>query len=345
MLNAVLGALSRDMAIDLGTAHTRIHVVGRDGHALPASCSVPTAVAIYTDAHDRRQVVAVGEAARAMIGRTPPDLRVVRPVQDGVIADFEVVEVLLRELMVRVQGRHLWVGPRVAMSVPHGTNDVERRALREAAEAAGAREVVLVDHPLAAAAGAGLPVQDACGHMVVDVGAGTTRVAVVSLGGVVYSHTLKVGGEHIDQAVSHHLRERWGLLVGPLTAEAVKCRLAAAVTDLPDAEMRVRGRDAATGMPREVRLHRRDLVGVLSDPFRLMVGAVLSALDHVPPDLAADIAEVGAVMTGGGALLAGMDRALSTATGMPVAIPEHPMVTVARGAAYLLSSTGLRAAG
>lgn len=331
MKNAVMGAMSPDMAIDLGTATTLIHVRGRG-----VVCREPSAIAIHEDKRGNRRILAVGHQARAMLGRTPGDIQVLRPLKDGAITDFEVTEALLRHLMLQVQGRRLWVGPRVAVCIPFGTTDVERRAVRESAEASGAREVHLIEQPLAAAVGAGLPVQDAQGSMVVDVGAGTTEIAVLSLGGIVYSRTLKVGGEALDQAIIQFLREEHHLLIGPQTAEAVKLKLGAAIVDEPERTMLVKGRDLDRGLPRAAELSAADIGRALHEPVQLIVEAVLSSLEHTPPDLAADVAETGIVMTGGGALLRGLDRLLSDATNLPVVVSEEPEATVVTGAGLIL---------
>ena len=336
MKNAVMGAMSPDMAIDLGTTRTCIYVRGRG-----VVCREPSAVAIHEDRRGNRRIIAVGQPAWAMLGRTPPDISVVRPLSDGAITDFEVTEALLRHLMVQVQGRRLWVGPRVAVCIPYGTTDMERRALRESTEASGAREVHLIEQPLAAAVGAGLPVSDAQGSMVVDVGGGTTEIAVLSLGGIVYSRTLKIGGDALDLAVAEHTRERHHLAIGPASAELVKLRLGSALLSNPTARMTVKGRDLNTGLPRAVELTAEEVVSALSEPVRMIVEAVLSSLEHTPPDLAADVAETGIVLTGGGAGLSGLDAVISQATGLPVVVPEDPETSVVLGAGQILDDSDL----
>ncbi len=336
MKNAVMGAMSPDMAIDLGTASTFIHVRGRG-----VVCREPSAIAIHEDRRGNRRVLAVGHQARAMLGRTPGDIQVLRPLKDGTITDFEVTEALLRHLMLQVQGRRLWVGPRVAVCIPFGTTDVERRAVRESAEASGAREVHLIEQPLAAAVGAGLPVQEAQGSMVVDLGAGTTEIAVLSLGGIVYSRTLRVGGDAMDNSVIQHLRERFGLLVGPQTAEAIKLKLGSAILENNDRRMLAKGRDLRSGLPRAVEISAIDVATALQEPVQLIVEAVLASLEHTPPDLAADVAETGIVLTGGGALLRGLDRLLSDATNLPVVVSEEPEAAVVTGAGHILTDDEL----
>ena len=328
------------MAIDMGTSSTFIYVRGRG-----VVCREPSAVAIHEDRHGNRRILGVGTAAWRMMGRTPGDIQVVRPLKDGVIADFEVAEALLRHLMLMVQGRRLWVGPRVAVCIPYGTTDVEKRAVRESAEASGAREVHLIEQPLAAAVGAGLPVQAAQGHMVVDVGGGTTEVAVLSLGGIVYSRTLKVGGEHLDQAIIHHLRESRGVLVGPITAEAIKLQLGDARAPRRDAVMVAKGRDLATGLPKAIDVRASEVHAALREPVKLIVDAVLASLEHTPPDLASDIAGTGIVLTGGSAQLQGLDDVISQATGLPAVLPEDAPAAVVLGAGRILEDADfLRAA-
>ncbi len=332
MLHSMLGALTADLAIDMGTCHTRILVRGRG-----VVCCQASTVALHEDGRGRQRVIAVGDEAHEMLGRTPPDIKVVQPVRDGVIADYDAAEAMLRHLMLQVQGRRLWLSPRAAVCVPHGTGDMEQRALRESAEASGARHAVLVEQPLACAVGAELPIDEARGHMVVDVGGGTTTVAVLSLGGVVHHHQLKVGGSHLDQAIVHHLREHHALLIGARTAEAIKLRLAGAVPPSAPDEMEVHGRHLQEGWPRAVVVTADEICEALAQPVRLMVEAVISGLEHTPPDLASDVAETGIVMTGGGALLRDLDRAIGEATGLPVVVPENPICTAVVGAADLVA--------
>jgi len=333
MLRSVLGALSPEMAIDPGTSTTRILVAGRG-----VVCQEPSVVAIHEDRKGRRRLLAVGDEALQMEGRTPPDIRVVRPLAGGAISDFEVLEAMLRELMHRVQGRRLFVGPRVAIAVPHGTQDVERRALRESAEASGARHVELVGQPLAAAFGCGLPVDEAVGHMVVDVGAATTTVSVLSLGGLVYCRTIGVGGDHMDAAIVRSVRERFDLLMPRALAEEVRITLGSAMPGTPTATTLVRGRHLDTGYPRLAEIDSDGVRIALQEPIGLIAEAVLETLERTPPDLAADIAETGVVLVGGCARLAGLDRAIGDCAGLPVVVPEDPELCVVRGAAGLLGA-------
>jgi len=331
MLNAVFGAMSCDMAIDLGTFHTRIHVRGRG-----VVCCIPSVVAILQDRGGSRRILGVGEDAWEMLGRTPHDVRVVRPVRDGLIAEFEVAEALLRHLMVEVQGRKLWVGPRVAMCIPYGTTEVEKRAVRESAEAAGAREVYLVEQPLAAAAGTGLPIHEARGHMVVDIGGGTTDITVVSLGGVVYSRCLKIGGDHMDQALIQYLEDEHGITVGIRSANTLKEAIGTAVPGQSGGSVWVKGRDLRSGFPRAVEIESAHVAAALQESVGFIVDAVLASMEHTPPDLLADIHETGIVLAGGGATLDGLDRVLGMATGMATVVAEAPECASVRGAASLL---------
>ena len=326
MFRSVLGAISSEMAIDLGTSTTRIAVAGRG-----LVCSEASAVAIHEDRGSRR-ILAVGDEALEMLGRTPPEIRIIRPIIDGVLSDFEIAEAMLRHLMLQVQGRTLWIGPRVTVCIPYGTTDMERRAIRELAEASGAREVRMVEQPLAAAVGAELPIGEAQGHMVVDVGAGTSEIGVISLGGVVYSRTIKVGGEQMDRAIIHHIRNEHGLLIGPRTAEQLKCELGSAMPVRRPRLSEVKGRDLKTGYPRALEITAQEVYEALKSPVQLIIDAVRASLEHTPPELAADVAQTGIVMTGGGSQLSRLDRALSEITGLPVIVPEDPDIVLVKGA-------------
>lgn len=334
LFSGVLGALSQDMAIDLGSASTRVHVRKRG-----VVCREPSLVALYQEPRGDKRVLAIGHEARAMLGRTPPDVEVVRPVAEGVVRDFEVAEVLLRLVMHQCMGPNHVVSPRALLTIPHGTTEVEKRAVRECAEAAGARQVHLVEEVLAAAIGAGLDVTEPSGNMVVDIGGGTTEVAVVSLGGVVYSRSLKVGGQQMDEAIARYMKDTRGLLIGPVTAEDLKIQLGSAVPGRLRGEpptLEVRGRDVVTGFPRAVKVHADEVRSALSGIVHLVVETLLAALDKTPPELAADIVDKGVVMTGGAAQLRGLDRALGEATGLPVIVADDPGAAVAQGAGKAL---------
>ncbi|MAY80986.1 MAG: rod shape-determining protein [Deltaproteobacteria bacterium] len=333
MINSVFGAMSCDMAIDMGTFHTRIHVKGRDDVAI-----VPSAVSILHGRNGERRILAVGEEAWQMLGRTPKDVQVVRPIRDGLITEFDVAEALLRHQMVKIQGRRLWVGPRVAICIPYGTTEVEKRAVRELAEAAGAREVHLIEQPLAAAAGAGLPITEACGQMVIDVGAGKTQIAVISLGGIVYSRCVKVGGDHMDSALIRHIEKHYGVSIGVGTSNTLKNLIGTALPEANDRSMVIKGRDLDTGFPRAVEIAQVDVGAALQVAVQLIVDAVIASMEHTPPDLASDIAGTGIVLTGGGAKLSGLDRAIGHATGLAVVIAEEPTSSTVRGAALALQN-------
>ncbi len=336
MINTVLGALSAGVAIDVGTASTRVHVAGRG-----VVIDTPTVVAIHEDRTGRRRVLATGREAVRMMGRAPSDVRVVRPVRDGVVVDFEVLEAFLRLLMVHVHGRRLWVGPQVAVAVPHLLSDMEVRVIRETFEAAGAREVVVVERPIAGALGVGLPIDDPCGHMVIDVGAGSATVSVLSLGEVVDSRTLPVGGEHMDSAIVSRLQELHGLLVSSEAAEEVRLAVGSAIPH-EGGEAWVRGRHLPTGWPRALCVETADVYAAIQDTVRQLGDAALEALERVAPDLAADVAETGIVLTGGVANLPGLDVALGELTGLPVVVPEAPAHAVVLGCARWLAD-GMKA--
>jgi len=336
MFNSVFGAMSSDMAIDMGSYQTRILVGGRDG-----LLRAPSAVSIYQEKSGERHIMAVGHDAWEMLGRTPHDVQVVRPIRDGLITEFDVAEALLRHQMIQIQGRRLWVGPRVAMCIPYGTTEVEKRAIRELAEASGARTVHLIEQPLAAAAGAGLPITDACGQMVIEIGAGHTQIAVISLGGIVYSRSVKVGGDHMDSAVMRHLEQHHGLTIGKVTAQRVKDTLGTALPIANSTRLEVRGRDVDTGFPRAVNVAQVDVGAALQEAVQLIVEAVVASMEHTPPDLAADIAGTGIVLTGGVAQLDGLDRAIGHATGLAVVVAEDPAACSVRGANMALQNSNL----
>ncbi|MCB9745237.1 MAG: rod shape-determining protein [Alphaproteobacteria bacterium] len=339
VLSGVLGALSQDVAVDLGSATTRIALKGKG-----VVCREPSAVAVRSLKHrgerGGRRILEVGEGARVMLGRTPRDIEVVRPIRDSVIADFEVTEAMLRELMLRSLSGQI-LGPRVTVCIPHGTSEVERRAMRECAEAAGARGVLLLDQPLAAALGAGLDVTAPQGCMVVDVGAGTTEVAVIALSGVVQARTVRVGGDQLDEAIVHHLREARGLLIGPLAAEELKLELGSAVPPRESKVAVVRGREISSGYPRARRVSAAEVHEALTPNVRMIVDTVLATLHKTPPELAADITDTGLLLTGAGAQLAGLEQALREACGVPVVVADAPADAVVRGAERALGDAVL----
>lgn len=331
MLRKLRGLFSKDVSIDLGTANTLIYVRG-EGIVL----NEPSVVAIRHDgsgAVNQRKVVAVGLEAKRMLGRTPGNINAIRPLKDGVIADFYVTEKMLQHFIhkVHVKNRFLRPSPRVLVCVPCGSTQVERRAIRESAMGAGAREVYLIEEPMAAAIGAGMPVDEARGSMVVDIGGGTTEVAVISLSGIVYAQSVRIGGDRFDESIINYVRRNYGSLIGETTAERVKHEIGTAFPGAEVRDLEVRGRNIAEGVPRSFVLNSNEILEALQEPLSGIVGAIRAALEQTPPELAADIAERGMVLTGGGALLRNLDRLLSEETGLPVIVAEDPLTCVARG--------------
>ena len=328
MFSRLFGFLSADMAIDLGTANTLVYVKGR-GIVLDE----PSVVAI-SDVKGRKQVLAVGEEAKQMLGRTPGNIAAIRPLRDGVIADFEVAEEMIKHFIRKVHNRRSFTSPMIIVCVPSGSTAVERRAIQESAESAGARKVFLIEEPMAAAIGAGLPVTEPSGSMVVDIGGGTTEVAVISLGGIVYARSVRVGGDKLDEAIISYIRRTHNLLIGESTAERIKMEIGAASppedgSEGPTAE--VKGRDLRDGVPKEVVVTQRQIAESLAEPVSQIVEAVRVALENTPPELAADIVDKGIVLTGGGALLNRLEQVLRDATGLPVVVAEQPLLCVALG--------------
>lgn len=325
--------VSHDLAIDLGTATTLIYMKGRG-----IVSNEPSVVAVQTDRRGERRVLAVGKDAKEMLGRTPQGIDAIRPLQGGVIADFEVAEAMLRTFITRVSPRRALVRPRVIICVPFGITDVEKRAVRESAESTGAREVYLIEEPMAAAIGAGLPVTEPAGNMIVDIGGGTTEIAVISLAGIVYSESLKVGGDRMDTAIQQHLRRKYNLLVGERTAEQLKLRIGSAwqVRELEQAE--ARGRDITHGVPKTVTVHSEEIREALSEPLQEIVASLRVALEKTPPELSADIVDKGIVLAGGGAQLRGLDILLREETGLPVLVADDPTSAVVLGAGVVLDN-------
>jgi rod shape-determining protein MreB and related proteins len=320
------GMVSTDFAIDLGTANTLI--VSQGGIIL----NEPSVVAIRKNGQGQETVVAVGAEAKRMLGRTPGHIVAIRPLKDGVIADFHITEKMLQYFVHKVhKSRFLRPSPRVLVSVPCGSTQVERRAIRESALGAGAREVFLIEEPMAAAIGAGLPVEEASGSMVVDIGGGTTEVAIISLSGVVYAESVRIGGDRFDEAIISYVRRNYGSLIGEATAERIKHTIGTAFPSSDVKQIEVRGRNLAEGVPRSFTLTSNEILEALQEPLSGIVGAVRAALEQAPPELASDIAERGMVLTGGGALLRDIDRLLMEETGLPVVIAEDPLTCVARG--------------
>lgn len=329
MLRKLRGLFSKDISIDLGTANTLIYVRG-EGIVL----NEPSVVAIRQDfgTSNQRKVMAVGIEAKRMLGRTPGNINAIRPMKDGVIADFFVTEKMLQHFIHKVhENRFMRPSPRVLVCVPCGSTQVERRAIRESAMGAGARDVYLIEEPMAAAIGAGMPVEEARGSMVVDIGGGTTEVAIISLSGIVYAQSVRIGGDRFDEAIISYVRRNYGSLIGETTAERIKQEIGAAFPGNDVKELEVRGRNIAEGIPRSFTLNSNEILEALQEPLSGIVGAVRAALEQTPPELAADIAERGMVLTGGGALLRHLDRLMTEETGLPVVIAEDPLTCVARG--------------
>ena len=327
MLSSLFGFLSADMAIDLGTANTLVYVKGRN-----IVLNEPSVVAI-AKVKDKKHVLAVGEEAKQMLGRTPGNIEAIRPLRDGVIADFDIAEDMIKYFIRKVHNRRSFASPLVVICVPSGSTAVERRAIQESAEAAGARKVFLIEEPMAAAIGAGLPVTEPTGSMVVDIGGGTTEVAVLSLGGIVYAQSVRVGGDKMDQAIIAYIRRTHNLLVGERSAERIKEAIGS-VCPPEEGEgrtMEIKGRDLMNGVPKELIISERQIAESLAEPISQIIEAVKSALEHTAPELAADIVDKGIVLTGGGALLTNMDYVLRYATGLPVSIAEDALSCVAMG--------------
>lgn len=337
MLKLLRGAFSNDLSIDLGTANTLIYVRGR-GIVL----NEPSVVAIRH--HNGSKIVeAVGVEAKRMLGRTPGNITAIRPLKDGVIADFQVTEKMLQHFIRKVHENSWFIpSPRVLVSVPCLSTEVEKRAIRESAMGAGAREVRLIDEPMAAAIGAGLKVSEASGSMVVDIGGGTTEIAVISLNGVVYSDSVRIGGDRFDEAIVNYVRRNYGSVIGDATAERIKQEIGCAFAGSEIREIDVRGRNLAEGVPRSFTLTSDEILEALQDPLAGIVQAVKSALEQSPPELASDIAESGVVLTGGGALLRDIDRLLSNETGLPFIVADDPLTCVARGGGMALEMSDKR---
>ncbi|WP_431571988.1 rod shape-determining protein [Hypericibacter sp.] len=332
MLGRLLGMLSADMAIDLGTANTLIYLKGR-GIVL----NEPSVVAI-AQYKGRKQVLAVGDEAKMMLGRTPASITAIRPLRDGVIADFEVAEEMIKHFIRKVHNRWSFASPQMIICVPSGSTAVERRAVREAAESASARKVWLIEEPIAAAIGAGLPVTEPTGSMVVDIGGGTTEVAILSLGGIVYASSVRVGGDKMDEAIVGYIRRNHNLLVGEGSAERIKKEIGSACPpeDGDGRVMAIKGRDLMNGVPKELVITERQIAESLAEPVGAIIEAVKVALEHTAPELAADIVDEGIMLAGGGALLSNLDFVLRYSTGLPVSIADDPLSCVVLGAGRCL---------
>lgn len=333
VLNSILGLFSNDLAIDLGTANTLVYVKGR-GIVL----SEPSVVAVKKNEKGGNKTLTVGREAKKMLGRTPGNIVAVRPLKDGVIADFEITEAMLRYFIRKVHNRATLVRPRIVICVPSGITQVEKRAVRESAESAGAREVYLIEEPMAAAIGAGLPVTDPTSNMVVDIGGGTTEVAVISLAGIVYSKSVRVGGDKMDEAIVQYLKRTYNLLIGVGTAEAIKITIGNAYPTGEIESIEVKGRDLVTGIPKILTIDSEEVRKAISDQIGVIVDTVKTALEQTPPELAADIVDRGIVLTGGGSLLKNIDVLLREETRLPITVAEDPLTTVVMGTGKVLDN-------
>jgi rod shape-determining protein MreB len=333
MFKNLRGYFSSDLSIDLGTANTLIYVRGR-GIVL----NEPSVVAIREETtRGGKSIQAVGTEAEAMLGRTPGNITAKRPLKDGVIADFTVTEKMLQHFIKKAhESRYLRPSPRVLICVPYGSTQVERRAIRESAEGAGARKVYLIEEPMAAAIGAGMPVHEARGSMVLDIGGGTSEVAVISLNGIVYAASVRVGGDRFDESITNYVRRNYGILIGEATAERIKHEIGSAYPGQEVREISVKGRNLSEGVPRSFTLNSNEILEALQEPLQGIVGAVKAALEQTPPELGADVAERGIVLTGGGALLRDLDKLLMEETGLPVVVADDPLTCVARGGGRVL---------
>ncbi|TAL26694.1 MAG: rod shape-determining protein [Nitrospirae bacterium] len=331
----ILGWFSNDLAIDLGTANTLVFVKGKG-----IVCDEPSVVVIRKDT---KKPIAVGIEAKKMLGKTPANITAIRPMKDGVIADFDATGEMLKYFIAKVHNRRSFVSPRVIVGVPSGITQVEQRAVKDAAQASGAREVYLIEEPMAAAVGVGLPVGEPSGNMIVDIGGGTTDIAVISLDGIVYSKAVRVGGDKMDEALIAHMKRRYNLMIGDRTAEQIKIEIGSASPSDGDAprEMEIKGRDLISGIPKTITINEDEIREALSEPVNIILETVKVALENTPPELAADIVDRGIVLAGGGALLRGLDFLIKEETGLPVIVADDPLTAVVRGVGKMLDELEL----
>ncbi|MFP8882175.1 MAG: rod shape-determining protein [Myxococcota bacterium] len=336
MLDTILGWFSNDLAIDLGTANTVVFAKGKG-----IVSSEPSVVAVTRDSRGVDKVRAVGQEAKDMLGRTPGNIVAIRPMKDGVIADFDITEAMLRYFINKAHDRKRMIRPRIVIAVPSGITEVEKRAVRESAMSAGAREVYLIEEPMAAAIGAGLPVTEPSGNMIIDIGGGTTEVAVISLSGVVYANSTRVGGDKMDDAIISYVKRKYNLLIGERTAELIKITIGTAYPDNEIRTMEIKGRDLVAGVPKTLELKSEEVREALAEPINAVVESVRIALERTPPELAADIVDKGIVLVGGGSLLRNLDVLLRESTGLPVMLAEDPLTAVAIGTGRTLEELPL----
>lgn len=336
LFNSLWGLFSNDLAIDLGTANTLVYLKGKG-----IVVSEPSVVAVQKDASGHRKVLAVGIEAKKMLGRTPGSIVAIRPMKDGVIADFDITEEMLRYFIHKVHNRKALVRPRIVICVPSGITQVEKRAVKESAESAGAREVYLIEEPMAAAIGAGLPITEANGNMIVDIGGGTTEVAIISLAGIVYAQSVRVGGDKLDEAVTQYIKRKYNMLIGERTAEQVKIEIGSAFPGAEEKTMDIKGRDLVSGIPRTLQINSEEIREAMAETVNAIVEAVRVALERTPPELAADIVDRGIILAGGGAMLQNLDELLRRETGLPVMIAEDPLSCVVLGSGAVLDELDL----
>jgi rod shape-determining protein MreB len=329
MFGRLFGFVSNDIGIDLGTANTLVYV---KDHGIVLR--EPSVVAVKEATNE---VVAVGDDAKRMLGRTPGGIRAIRPLKDGVIADFRVTEAMLRHFIRKVHNRRAMIRPRVVIAVPSGITEVEKRAVKESAEAAGAREVHLMEEPMAAAIGVGLPVQEAAGNMIVDIGGGTTEVAIISLSGIVYARSVRVAGDELDEAIINYMKRAYNLMIGERTAEEIKLRIGSAFPMVKETTMEVKGRDMVAGLPKTITITSQEVREAMLEPLNTIIDAVRTTLERCPPELSADLVDRGIMLAGGGALLRGLDKLLQEETALPVHVAEDPLSAVAEGTGRVLS--------
>jgi len=336
MINLLFRIFSTDLAIDLGTANTLVYVKGKGIVA-----NEPSMVAVYRDNRGNQRILAVGEEAKEMLGRTPGNITPIRPLREGVIADFEAAEQMIRYFIIKAHNRKALVRPRVVVCVPSGITPVERRAVKESAESAGAREVYLVEEPMAAALGADLPIMEPSGSMIVDIGGGTTEVAVISLAGIVVSQSVRVGGDKMDEAIAQYVRRKYNLFIGERTAEKIKLSLGNAYPVDEEKTMEIKGRDLLSGIPKTYEISSSEVREALSDPLQQIIDVIKTTLEKTPPELASDIVDKGIILTGGGALLKNIDVLIRNAVNLPIVIVDDPLTTVVMGSGKLLDDMRL----
>jgi len=336
LFDFILGKFSNDLAVDLGTANTLVYVRGK-GIVLRE----PSVVAVHRDARGIKKVLAVGAEAKLMLGKTPGNIEAIRPMKGGVIADFDITEAMLRHFIQSVHNRRTLIRPRIIVSIPSGVTQVERRAVKETAESAGAREVYLIEEPMASAIGAGLPIKEPVSSMVVDIGGGTTEVAVISLSGIVYAKSVRIAGDKMDEAIVQYLKRKYSLLIGERTAEMIKTTIGCAYPDEELKTVEVKGRDLISGIPKIIEINSEEAREAIAEPVSIIVDTIRDALEQMPPELAGDIVDRGIMLTGGGALLRNLDVLLREETGLPVGVADDPLSTVARGSGIALDELEL----